>query len=88
MRFFVPSNELAGDVDPVEAFQQRVMDKASVINVSGDAIAIFREIHCLTPRYVTKIQKYNCLLSKIAKSISVLMFGVNLKCFFLFQWPL
>lgn len=26
------------------------MDKASVISVSGDAIAIFREIHCLTPR--------------------------------------
>ncbi|CAG9824663.1 unnamed protein product, partial [Phaedon cochleariae] len=50
MRFFIPSNELAGDVDPVEAFQQRVMDKASVINVSGDAIAIFREIQCLTPR--------------------------------------
>lgn len=50
MRFFIPSNELAGDTDPVEAFQQQVMNKASVINVSGDAIAIFREIHCLTPR--------------------------------------
>lgn len=52
MRFYVPSNELAGDIDPVEAFQQQVMSKASVINVSGDAIAIFREIHCLTPRFV------------------------------------
>ncbi|XP_030768356.1 FACT complex subunit Ssrp1-like [Sitophilus oryzae] len=50
MRFFIPSSELAGDTDPVEAFQQNVMQKASVINVSGDAIAIFREIHCLTPR--------------------------------------
>ncbi|KAG5863803.1 hypothetical protein JTB14_017774 [Gonioctena quinquepunctata] len=50
MRFFIPANELAGDVDPVEAFQQQVMDKASVISVSGDSIAIFREIHCLTPR--------------------------------------
>ncbi|XP_060529240.1 FACT complex subunit Ssrp1 isoform X2 [Cylas formicarius] len=50
MRFFIPSNELAGDVDPVEAFQQQIMKKASIINVSGDAIAIFREIHCLTPR--------------------------------------
>lgn len=50
MRFFIPSNELAGDVDPVEAFQKQVMDKASVISVSGDAIAIFREIQCLTPR--------------------------------------
>lgn len=50
MRFFIPSNELAGDKDPVEAFQQQVMNKASVISVSGDAIAIFREIQCLTPR--------------------------------------
>ncbi|KAL3288710.1 hypothetical protein HHI36_003145 [Cryptolaemus montrouzieri] len=50
MRFFIPSNELSGDVDPVEAFHENVMKKASVINVSGDAIAIFREIHCLTPR--------------------------------------
>lgn len=49
MRFFIPSNELAGD-DPVEAFQKQVMNKASVISVSGDAIAIFREIQCLTPR--------------------------------------
>lgn len=52
MRFYIPSNELAGDKDPVEAFQQQVMKKASVISVSGDAIAIFREIQCLTPRFV------------------------------------
>lgn len=52
MRFFIPSNELAGDMDPVDSFQQQVMQKASVISVSGDAIAIFREIQCLTPRYV------------------------------------
>lgn len=49
MRFFIPSSE-ATDVDPVDAFQQQVMQKANVINVSGDAIAIFREIQCLTPR--------------------------------------
>jgi structure-specific recognition protein 1 len=55
MRFFIPSNELAGDVDPVEAFQKQVMKKASVISVSGDAIAIFREIQCLTPRFVDSI---------------------------------
>lgn len=52
MRFFIPPSELAGDVDAVEAFQKQVMNKASVINVSGDAIAIFREIQCLTPRYI------------------------------------
>ncbi|XP_012539492.1 FACT complex subunit Ssrp1 [Monomorium pharaonis] len=49
MRFHIPISDSA-DQDPVEAFHQQVMDKASVISVSGDAIAIFREIHCLTPR--------------------------------------
>ena len=50
MRFYIPSSESAAD-DPVEAFQQQVMQKASVISATGDAIAIFREIQCLTPRY-------------------------------------
>nr|CAG4644640.1 EOG090X02Z1 [Leptodora kindtii] len=50
MRFFIPSNETGGD-DNVEAFQRQVMQKASVISATGDAIAIFREIQCLTPRY-------------------------------------
>lgn len=49
MRFHIPITESA-DADPVEAFQQNVMKQASVISVSGDAIAIFREIQCLTPR--------------------------------------
>lgn len=49
MRFHIPINDGA-DQDSVEAFHQQVMEKASVISVSGDAIAIFREIHCLTPR--------------------------------------
>lgn len=49
MRMHIPTAESA-DSDPVEAFHQNVMKQASVINVSGDAIAIFREIPCLTPR--------------------------------------
>ncbi|XP_067000810.1 FACT complex subunit Ssrp1 isoform X1 [Anabrus simplex] len=50
MRFHIPTAELAGDVDPVEAFHQQVMKQASVISLSGDAIATFKEIQCLTPR--------------------------------------
>ncbi|XP_075168191.1 structure specific recognition protein [Haematobia irritans] len=49
MRFHIPAVESAEE-DPVETFQSNVMNKASVISASGDAIAIFREIHCLTPR--------------------------------------
>ncbi|CAH0585576.1 unnamed protein product [Chrysodeixis includens] len=50
MRFHIPTSEVGGDMDAVEAFHQQVMNKASVISVSGDAIAIFRELQCLTPR--------------------------------------
>lgn len=49
MRFHIPVTE-SSENDPVDAFYQNVMKQASVISVSGDAIAIFREIHCLTPR--------------------------------------
>lgn len=57
MRFHIPISDSA-DQDPVEAFHQQVMEKASVISVSGDAIAIFREIQCLTPRL--EFYSYNC----------------------------
>lgn len=50
MRMHIPTAESA-EIDPVDAFYQNVMKQASVISVSGDAIAIFREIQCLTPRY-------------------------------------
>ncbi len=50
MRLFIQSNDQGGD-DAVEAFQKQVMPKASVISATGDAIAIFREVQCLTPRY-------------------------------------
>ncbi|KAG8240393.1 hypothetical protein J437_LFUL002536 [Ladona fulva] len=50
MRFHIPSSELAGQDDPVDSFHQQVMNKASVISATGDAIAIFREVQCLTPR--------------------------------------
>nr|CAG4637664.1 EOG090X02Z1 [Chydorus sphaericus] len=48
MRLFIQSSE--GGDDAVEAFQKQVMPKASVISATGDAIAIFREVQCLTPR--------------------------------------
>jgi structure-specific recognition protein 1 len=50
MRFHIPGSDLAGSDDPVDAFKDQVMKKASVVTTGGDAIAIFREIHCLSPR--------------------------------------
>lgn len=49
MRYHIPAVE-SSDTDPVDDFYQNVIKKASVLSLSGDAIAIFREIQCLTPR--------------------------------------
>lgn len=49
MRYHIPTTE-SSDTDPVDAFYQNVINKASILSMSGDAIAIFREIQCLTPR--------------------------------------
>lgn len=49
MRMHIPASE-SSEIEPVDAFYQNVMKQASVISVSGDAIAIFRELQCLTPR--------------------------------------
>lgn len=51
MRYHIPTTE-SNENDPVDAFYQNVINKASVLSLSGDAIAIFREIQCLTPRFV------------------------------------
>nr|XP_002734443.1 PREDICTED: FACT complex subunit SSRP1-like [Saccoglossus kowalevskii] len=48
MRFFLPTTD--PDVDPVEDFHQKVLAKADIIQATGDAIATFTEIPCLTPR--------------------------------------
>uniref|UniRef100_A0A8D2BFV5 FACT complex subunit SSRP1 n=1 Tax=Sciurus vulgaris TaxID=55149 RepID=A0A8D2BFV5_SCIVU len=56
VRFCVPPIQENG-VDPVEAFAQNVLSKADVIQATGDAICIFRELQCLTPcgRYDIRI---------------------------------
>jgi len=58
MRFHIPAAEMEGEDDPVESFKNRVMSKASIITATGDAIAIFSEIQCLTPRGRYDIKVY------------------------------
>ena len=55
MRFHIQSTD--GGDDPVEAFQKQVMPKASVISATGESICIFKEVQCLTPRYVDYIME-------------------------------
>ena len=47
MRFHIPTVD---GVDPVQAFMEQVLAKANVIQATGDAIATFKELQCLTPR--------------------------------------
>jgi len=59
VRFHVPTNELAGDVDPAEAFKEIIVKKAKIGTTStGDAIAIFQEVNSLAPRGRYLIKMY------------------------------
>ena len=78
MRFHIPPSEMEGE-DPVEEFRDQVMKKASVVTTSGDAIAIFRDIKCLSPRgrygYTTRVQMWMVFL------ISSFLFRYDIKIF-------
>ncbi|XP_023722223.1 FACT complex subunit Ssrp1 [Cryptotermes secundus] len=91
MRFHIPSSELAGDVDPVEAFHQQVMKQASVINLSGDAITTFKEIQCLTPRYVSPHSLklfYNCFFFFFCSHSGTPAVGCSYKAAAGYMYPL
>ena len=47
---------------PRQAFAQNVLSKADVIQATGDAICIFRELQCLTPRGRYDIRIYPTFL--------------------------
>lgn len=49
LRFHIPTDANA-EVDAVQAFMDNVLAKASIIQATGDAIVIFKELQCLTPR--------------------------------------
>lgn len=46
----------------LQAFAQNVLSKADVIQATGDAICIFRELQCLTPRGRYDIRIYPTFL--------------------------
>uniref|UniRef100_A0AAY4A0Y1 FACT complex subunit SSRP1 n=1 Tax=Denticeps clupeoides TaxID=299321 RepID=A0AAY4A0Y1_9TELE len=62
VRFYVPPSTGDEGADPVEAFAQNVLSKADVIQATGDAICIFRELQCLTPRGRYDIRIYPTFL--------------------------
>ncbi|XP_062852360.1 FACT complex subunit SSRP1 isoform X2 [Trichomycterus rosablanca] len=62
VRFYVPPSSGDEVADPVEAFAQNVLSKADVIQATGDAVCIFRELQCLTPRGRYDIRIYSTFL--------------------------
>uniref|UniRef100_A0A3B4AEG9 FACT complex subunit SSRP1 n=1 Tax=Periophthalmus magnuspinnatus TaxID=409849 RepID=A0A3B4AEG9_9GOBI len=62
VRFYVPPNQSDERQDPVEAFAQNVLSKADVIQATGDAVCIFKELQCLTPRGRYDIRIYPTFL--------------------------
>lgn len=49
LRFHIPTDQNSS-IDPVQAFVDNVLAKASIIQATGDAIVTFKELQCLTPR--------------------------------------
>uniref|UniRef100_A0A8C9WUL7 FACT complex subunit SSRP1 n=1 Tax=Sander lucioperca TaxID=283035 RepID=A0A8C9WUL7_SANLU len=62
VRFYVPPSQSDERQDPVEAFAENVLSKADVIQATGDAVCIFKELQCLTPRGRYDIRIYPTFL--------------------------
>uniref|UniRef100_A0A8D3BC77 FACT complex subunit SSRP1 n=1 Tax=Scophthalmus maximus TaxID=52904 RepID=A0A8D3BC77_SCOMX len=62
VRFYVPPSQTDERQDPVEAFAENVLTKADVIQATGDAVCIFKELQCLTPRGRYDIRIYPTFL--------------------------
>ena len=66
LRFHIPTTDLTGDTDPAEQFKEQVVKKANIVTTStGDAVAIFREIHSLSPRGRYDIKMVNIKISLV-----------------------
>ncbi|XP_038856016.1 FACT complex subunit SSRP1-like isoform X2 [Salvelinus namaycush] len=65
VRFYVPPGDTATTEEgpePVEVFRDSVLSKADVIQATGDAVCIFKELQCLTPRGRYDIRIYPSFL--------------------------
>ena len=49
-RFHIPASKPAGIDNPAEVVKSQIVKKANIMMDTGNTIAIFREIHCLSPR--------------------------------------
>lgn len=50
MRFYIPATTDGSTEDPVKHFHEQVLQKADIIQATGDAIVTLPDVACLTPR--------------------------------------
>ena len=67
MRFHIPTDANAEN-DAVQEFYSNVLSKADIIQATGDAIANFTEVQCLTPRGRYDIKIYPSFLQLHGKT--------------------
>lgn len=75
LRFHIPTDKTDkgdktenGESDLVEEFYKNVLEKADIIQATGDAIAVFTEVQCLTPRGRYDIKIYPTFLQLHGKT--------------------
>jgi structure-specific recognition protein 1 len=84
MRFHIPNTGTDGEEDPVQSFHDKVLAKADIVQATGDAIASFSEMQCLTPRGRYNIKVYPTFLGAHGKTYDYkIPFTTITRCFLL-----
>ncbi|XP_052244926.1 FACT complex subunit SSRP1-like isoform X2 [Dreissena polymorpha] len=68
LRFHIPSDQNNPDADTVAEFYDQVMKNADIIQAVGDAVCVFPEVQCLTPRGRYDIKMYTTFLQLHGKT--------------------
>ncbi|GAV03684.1 hypothetical protein RvY_14074 [Ramazzottius varieornatus] len=66
MRFYIPQEGAEGD--PLESFHQNVIEKADMVQATGDALMSLNEVPCLTPRGRYELKVYPTFLQLHGKT--------------------
>lgn len=68
LRFHIPGDQANPDKDTVQDFYNQVMENADIIQATGDAVCVFPEVQCLTPRGRYDIKMYTTFLQLHGKT--------------------
>ncbi|XP_053375271.1 FACT complex subunit SSRP1-like isoform X1 [Mercenaria mercenaria] len=68
LRFHIPGDPANQEKDTVNEFYNQVMENADIIQATGDAVCVFPEVQCLTPRGRYDIKMYTTFLQLHGKT--------------------